>query len=149
MKATISAALLIAAGVGAVAGRTGVDIAAGPPAALPPDFRGMVVSELGYDPETRKIFQNVHSATKHSITAIWSAKITRDGEVICVGGGTAPYNAKSNAERTFYAPVDWAGQTPRQLCPDALQSGDVLLANWEHRDGKGLTRSVAKRIVLP
>lgn len=149
MKTTISAALFLAAGFGAVAGRTGVDIAVGPPAALPPDFRSMVVKELGYDAETGRVFQNVHSATKHGITATWSAKITRNGTIICVGGGIAPYNSAPNAARTYYSPVDWAGQTPGGLCPKTLQSGDVLLGNWEHRDGKGLTRSVSKRKIIP
>ena len=149
MKTTSSAALFLAAGFGAVAGRTGVDIAVGPPSPVPADFRGMVVQELGYNHETGEIFQNVHSLTNHSIRADWSAKIIRNGKPICVGGGTAPYAAAQNAIKTYYKPIDWAGQTPGQQCPDALKSGDVLLANWEHKDGNGLTRSVSKRIIVP
>lgn len=148
MKTTIYALALISGTMGAVAGRTGAEFAIGVPHAVPPDFRGMVVAELDYDPTKKMVFQKVHSVTKDPIRASWSAKITRNGEIVCVGGGIAPYEGVNNAERIYFKPVDWAGNTPGGLCPEALKSGDVLIANWEHRDGSGLTRSVSKRLVL-
>lgn len=151
MKTTIYALAVISGTMGAVAGRTGAEFAIGAPHAVPPDFRGMVVAELDYNAERKMIFQKVHSATNKSIRAHWSAKITRAGEIICVGGGIAPYEGASTAKRSYFKPVDWAGNTPGGGCPEALQNGDILTANWEHRDGQGLTRSVSKtvRINLP
>lgn len=146
MKSTVIASVMMAMSFGLIGGRTVVDISTGPHHPLSPEFRGMVVKELGYDREKKKIFQDVRSATPNSIRARWSAKITRGGRIICVGGGIAPYEGLLSGSRAYFTPIDWAGQTPNNTCPEGLQRGDVLLANWEHSDGSGLVRSVSKTI---
>lgn len=148
MKTTVTTAVALALGFGAVAGRSAVDIAQGPPETIPATFRAMEVSELGYDIQTGMIYQNVHSVTDERIKGSWTAKIVRDQVIICSGGGDAPYNARSQAERNYFTPKKWTGDNSEE-CPEKLKSGDVFQAAWEHKDGKGLIRSVSARKVVP
>lgn len=75
-----------------------------------------------------KFVQHVRPVNTISLRMKWGAKITRNGEIICSGGGVSTYTDK----RVTMTPKVWTGEE----CP-ILQVGDVAEASWTYETVNG------------
>lgn len=102
----------------------------------PPGQLIMTLKELRF--EDGKFGQSFRVTGKGKIKADWAAKVTRGSDILCAGGGTAPYSDAVKKELSTMAPDIWTGDD----CPP-LQAGDIGEAIWTYKtqDGSKVTIS--------
>lgn len=129
---TISAGVLgLGAVVAAALGISGVNDLNDPPPA------GLRLVALEY--KNGDIYQDVRIFGRESIRGEWAAKFTRDGRILCAGGGVSSYNG----EPIHMDPSTWVNDD----CPD-IKTGDVAAATWEWQIGN-LTHGISGSLVIP
>jgi len=104
----------------------------------PPPPISMKLQSLEYK---KGMFGQAFEVEGGIIQADWAAEITRSDMSLCAGGGTAPYEGRSELE--YYYPDKWTGDT----CP-SLQVGDVARAVWTYRTVDGLFVSISGEITI-
>lgn len=98
---------------------------------------GMRLIDFRY--EDGQFHQHHEIFGRASIIANWAAKVTRDGEIICSGGGVSSY-----AGGPVHMGADhWVGDD----CPE-LQAGDIAQASWEWKTSKGLVEGISATLTI-
>ena len=92
---------------------------------------------LEYD--GNNFIQNVQPRGATVVRGKWAAKITRDGEWLCGGGGIAPYEGKV----LKMTPTVWAGSD----CPE-LMSGDIAKASWTYEDVNNRNVTISTELII-
>lgn len=86
-------------------------------------------------------FYQEHLVTgAETVRADWAAKIVRDGQFLCVGGGTSFYK---NGGSPKMDPSYWTGDK----CPD-LEPGDLASVTWEYVDEQNIRRRIGAEIEI-
>lgn len=83
---------------------------------------------LEYSKDEGLIHQHVAPVNIKSVGARWASKISRDGHIICSGGGKSNYDGTAHV----FTPSEWTGDD----CPE-LQAGDIASASWTYENING------------
>ena len=74
-----------------------------------------------------------------ALIADWAAKVTRDGQILCSGGGTSSYAGSPVHMSADY----WTGDD----CPE-LMAGDTAQATWEWKTGEGFVAGISATLTI-
>ena len=133
----VYAAIVTAMGVAGLGMGVGVEKTTSAITSPPPSV-SMSLKKLVYE---HGEFGQSFEVSGGAIKAEWAAEVIRGNRQLCLGGGQAPYEGKS--EIKYFTPDQWTGSE----CPE-LQTGDIGRAVWTYRTIDGLFVTISGEIVI-
>lgn len=108
---------------------------------IAPETRELRIEVLGY--ENGRILQLVEPTSGPGLQAIWTAEITRDGELICAGSGVGDYTPRIVPLR--FTPSQWVGDACGPLLTGVEHQAS---ASWQWLDERGRPQTLLRAFVF-